>query len=506
MGVVFGIQKNNLFLRDYKNHPKILPVLKNTLQSLAIGFLLMFCGGNAGAQYMIHIAGNNVPAHTGDSSKAVTASLRCPMSLCRDIKGMLYIGDGGPLGYNNDACIRMIDSFGIITTIAGKPGMPDSAQFFTERIPATAAKLQGVAGVCIDQFGDLLIADGVSTVRKIKLNHDTIIIDTISTVAGMMGTTGSSGDNGAATSARLDKPYDVAVDNANNIYICEKGKHVIRRVGAGSGIITTFAGRYAQGFSGDGGLAINAKLNDPRGICVKGNTLYIADYGNNRVRAVNLSTGIITTVAGNGIGYGGDGGAAVNAQLTQPARVTTDVAGNLYIADVANQRIRKVDAGSGTISTYAGNGNIFTGPDVIGDEGPATAACIVPYGMCFDNCNNLYVGSSMFNVRAVVPVKPTNGILCGVVAAGTENIAATAQIGGLRIFPNPNNGRFTMQLTADRNKAVEVVVTDITGRKIKQITTVANKETELLLNEPAGMYFIQAITDEGRCSSKLIVQ
>lgn len=467
-------------------------------------------GSNAQAQYIVHVSGNNVSAHTGDSSLAVGASLRSPMAVTRDVKGRIYIGHGGPLGgFFNDACVRRIDGDSAeITTIAGWPNLPDSAHYtLGHGVPATKGRLQGVAGMCIDQFGDLLIADGKSMVKKVIMLADTVEVEyTMWTVAGAWGTTNSSGDGGPAINARLDEPYDVAVDNANNIYICEKGKHVIRKILASNDTIYTFAGRYSQGYSGDGGPASQAKLNDPRGIHIKGNTLYIADYGNNRIRAVNLSNNIITTVAGSGeMGFGGDGGPAASAKLTQPVRVTTDLAGNLYVADVGNQRIRKVDMSTGNISTYAGTGAIFSGPDVIGDNGPATAACIVPYGMVFDNCGNMFVGTSMFNVRAVVPIKPKKGVLCGVKVVAIDETVTDATEGMLHIFPDPNNGRFTLQLSTSTTKEAEVIITDITGRKVQQLLTFTNRDITIELNEPAGMYFVQVVTVDGKWSSKMIM-
>lgn len=484
--------------------------MKNTLQSVVFGLILMLCGGQAWAQqYIVHIAGARKYGHGGDSARALQAELRCPMSVCRG-KGNkgLYIGDGGPLGYNNDACIRYISDTGIIYTIAGRPGIPDSANNLADGIPATAAKLQGVAGICLDQFGNLLIADGKSMVKRINMTEDTLYWNTIETVAGRQGSTTSTGDWGPAVAATLDEPYDVAVDAANNIYICERGKHVIRKIFATNDTIMTFAGRYSAGFTGDGGAAVNAKLNDPRGIHIRNNTLYIADYGNNRVRAVNLANGIITTVAGSSIGYDGDGGLAVNAKLTQPVRVTTDLSGNLYIADAANQRIRKVEASTGIISTYAGNGEYFFGPDVVGNDGPATAASLVPYGMCTDNCGNLYVGSPTYSVRAITVSKPKkrDSMLCSEKILFEEEVTLAKVNGTMKLFPDPNSGRFTLRLTADRAKAVEIVITDITGRRVKQMTGMTNRDLEVELNVAPGMYMLQAIAADERWSSKVVVE
>jgi hypothetical protein len=184
----------------------------------------------------------------------------------------------------------------------------------------------------------------------------------INTVAGT-GTAGYSGDNGAATSAALYAPQSLAVDIYGNIYIDDYFNNRIRLLNVSTGIITTVAGTGAAGYSGDGGSATSAKLNYPGGIAVDGSgNIYIADSTNSVVRKVTASTGIITTVAGNGsIGYSGDGGAATSAELDEPLSVAVDTAGNIYISTFDN-RIRKVTKSTGIITTVAGNGTAgYTG-------------------------------------------------------------------------------------------------------------------------------------------------
>ena len=217
--------------------------------------------------------------------------------------------------------------------------------------------------MAVDASGNLYIADtGNNRIRKVSATG------IITTVAGN-GSAGYSGDGGPATSAQLDGPEGVAVDGSGNLYIADTCNNRIRKVSA-TGIITTVAGNGSAGYSGDGGPATSAQLSLPAGVAVDGSgNLYIADSGNNRIRKVS-ATGIITTVAGNGSpGYSGDGGPATSAQLNQPAGVAVDASGNLYIADSSNNRIRKVSA-TGIITTVAGNG--FDGYS--GDGGPATSA------------------------------------------------------------------------------------------------------------------------------------
>ena len=214
-------------------------------------------------------------------------------------------------------------------------------------VPPPPHNLNSPSGVTVDGAGNLYIAD--------TNNHRIRKVDTsgvITTVAGT-GVSGYSGDDGLATAAQLNNPYGVTVDGAGNLYIADRSNHRIRKVDT-SGVITTVAGTGAYGYSGDDGTAITAQLNFPYGVTIDSiGNLYIADSFNHRIRKVDTS-GVITTVAGTGAqGNSGDGGAATAAQLNSPSNVTVDSAGNLYIADTNNHRIRKVDT-SGVITTVSG--------------------------------------------------------------------------------------------------------------------------------------------------------
>ena len=333
----------------------------------------------------------------------------------------------------------------VITTVASTLSVGDGG-------PATEAQLLGPAGVAVDAAGNVYIADtGINRVRRV----DTA--GTITTIAGD-GVSGFSGDGGPASQARVSVPFDVAVDSSGNIYIADTGNQRVRKIdtsgtittiaiisfgisgifvdGAGdvyvadrsgnaihkvdtSGTITTIAGVGTRGFSGDGGPATAAQLNLPSGVAVDdvGN-VYIADERNDRIRKVDTS-GTITTIAGDGTrGFGGDGGPATGAHLQVPLDVVVDITGNIYIADAANARIRKVDT-SGIITTIAGDGTFGSG----GDGGPATAAQIGnPAGLALDISGNLYISdSSNDRIRKV----DTSGTVTTVAGDGTLTSAAT---------------------------------------------------------------------------------
>ncbi len=248
--------------------------------------------------------------------------------------------------------------------------------------------------MAVNASGNLYIADSNNLrVRRVDA------AGTITSVAGN-GVIGYSGDGGPATSAQFGTTWGLALDSAGNLYIPDSTFSVIRKV-ATSGTITTVAGIGDYGYSGDGGPAVNAKLNVPHSVAVdvSGN-LFIADTSNQRIRKVGV-TGIITTVAGNGTtGYSGDGSLATSAQFSFPVGVAVDAAGNLYVADEANSRIRKVTA-SGFIATVAGNG----GFDDLGDGGPATSAAFrYPYSVSVDASGNVAVADeASSSVRLLTP-------------------------------------------------------------------------------------------------------
>jgi sugar lactone lactonase YvrE len=246
---------------------------------------------------------------------------------------------------------------------------------------ATSAEISSLSGIAMDASGNLYIAEyNNSRIRMVNPSG------MISTLAGN-GVPGFSGDGGPATAAEINRPNSVATDAAGNVYLSEDNNNRIRKINT-SGIITTVAGNGVAGFSGDGGLATSAQLDAPAGLAVdQAGNIYIADYNNHRIRKVNTA-GIITTVAGSGVaGYSGDGADAVSAQLHFPNGLAMDKNGVLYIADMYNSCIRQVMP-SGVISTIAGTGTA----GFSGDGGLATASQLSnPRAVAIDPLGNIYI-------------------------------------------------------------------------------------------------------------------
>jgi trimeric autotransporter adhesin len=328
------------------------------------------------------VAGNGIPGYSGDGRPAASAQLNRPWGAVVDGAGNLYIAD--TLNHR----IRKVTPDGAISTFAGN----GTQGFSGDDGPATAAQLISPMGVAIDSAGNFYIADYYDIrVRKVMRNG------VISTVAGN-GNPNFGNDGGLATTAQLISPMSVAVDAAGNLYIADSKYNRVRMVTA-AGVIETVAGNYTSGFSGDGGPATEAKLNNPNGVAVDSTgNLYIADYGNNRVRMVTAA-GVIRTVAGNGTeGYSGDGGLATEAKLNNPNGVAVDSAGNLYIADSGNNRVRIITA-AGVIRTIAGNG---TSGFIGGDGSVMLATLNFPTGVAVDSAGNLYIADTWNNrVRKV---------------------------------------------------------------------------------------------------------
>jgi hypothetical protein len=332
---------------------------------------VIYLPNKVAAQNINTYAGHGVVGFTGDGGQATAATMNEPEGVAVDAAGNLYIGD------ETNNRVRKVNTSGIISTYAGN----GVAGYSGDGGQATAAAINAIDGLRLDAAGNLYIADnGNNRIRKINTNG------IITTWAGN-GVGGFSGDGGQATAAEIDFPTDVAADGAGNVYIADYFNDRIRKV-TPAGVISTFAGTGGGGFSGDGGQATAAQISGPYGVRADATgKIYIADYTNNRVRVVN-SSGVISTIVGNGTGgFSGDGGQATAAEIAGPVGMAWDAAGNMYVDDYQNSRIRKVTP-AGIISTFAGNG--------VGsyccDGGPATAGEMAePIDVTMSSSGCLYI-------------------------------------------------------------------------------------------------------------------
>jgi sugar lactone lactonase YvrE len=380
------------------------------------------------------IAGNGRMGLSGDTGDAKAASLNTPLAVAvDDLRKLLYIADA-----HNDV-IRKVDlATNIITTVVGGLDYP--------------------SGLAVDAAGNLLISDGGHRqVRKFD-----IATGIIATVAGS-GSAGSDGDGGPATAASLADPRGLAVDAAGNILIADAGAFVVRRVDATSQIITTLAGNRQRVVLDDDVPATAATLGEPAGVTVDaGGNLLINDPANRRIRRVDATTGIIKTIAGGGrpeTGIG-DGAPATNALLSGAGgRVGLDVEGNIYIADRYHYRVRKIDIRTGIITTVAGNGQFESS----GDGGPATAAGVLPDDVALDRQGNLYIAET--ETRRVRKVILSSGVITTVAGGGLstpglgDNGPATRAVLGseFRIAAHPFGNLFIADTDNGRVRKVDFI-------------------------------------------------
>ena len=389
------------------------------------------------------VAGNGVLSFSGDGGQALSAQMNAPQGVVSDRAGNFYVSDTG----NN--VVRQVAKNGVITTIAGN----GTAGSNGDGSAGTGAQLNSPAGLALDSSGNLYISDSLNAkVRKVSSSG------AITTVAGN-GTPGFGGDGASAASAQLNTPLGLAVDASGNLYIADFSNNRIRMVSP-SGTISTVAGSGNSGYSGDGGPAVNAQLNTPTGVAIDAaGNLYIADAGNYVIRKVSTG-GTISTIAGNGTaGYSGDGGIAVNAQLINPRAIAVDAVGNILIAD-GSTLIRQVIFPTGNIQTVAGNGS----RGYSGDGGLATSAQINgPTAVALDAKGNLYVADTNNNAVRLLQFAGS-GISVSAVVNGASNAAGGISPGELLVIYGSGLGPAT--LTQFQLGANGLVPTSLAGTSV----------------------------------------
>jgi large repetitive protein len=368
-------------------------------------------------------AGTGTFGFSGDGGPATSATLATPFGIVLDANGNLYIAAAG-----NGRVQEVSAASGIITTFAGGgsggSGSPATGALLQGPcgVAIDSAGDLFLSDTCVTASGGLGggsgSGGGVGNGLIWEVSAATGIITTIA------GGGTSLGDGGPATSGALNLPAGLAIDASNDIFIADSGNNRIRRIDGVTGIITTVAGKGTPAFSGDGGLATSASLNSPVAVAVdpSGN-LYIADSSNNRIRFVDAATGIISTIAGTGAtGFNGDGIAATIANLSSPFDVVLNSSGNLLIADAADYRVRMVDMTSGLIWTVAGNGYAPANGSSVPNGQPATEASLdLPAGLAVSPSGPLFISELLGNrVREVSLPSPYANTALTITANGSS--------------------------------------------------------------------------------------
>ena len=377
--------------------------------------LFLFLTSNTEAQIITTFAGTGVAGYSGDGGPATSAKFNHPCDVFKDVTGNIYIADKA----NNR--IRRVDTFGIVSTVVGN----GVAGYSGDGGMALAASLNGPNRVVVDKSGNIYIAEQHSSVIR-KVNAS----DIISTIAGT-GVGGFSGDGSAATNAQLFSPTGVAIDTTGNVYISDSGNNRIRKINT-SGIISTYAGGGATGFITDGTPATALSLCTQRYVSVDdAGTVYFTNQNCWHFLKVNTD-GLVYNVAGNiSPSYSGDGGPADSANVMSPFGICPDNLGNVYLCPNGNVRVRRVDA-LNYITTVAGTG--VSGYS--GDGGPAVNAEISNeiYGIYADNRGNIYIADVGNNVIRSFTVPSYTDTICvgtsivlnGITGGGTWSNSNTA--------------------------------------------------------------------------------
>ena len=439
------------------------------------GFFIVFflCFYSAHSQIITTVAGCSSCPSLGDGGPATDAKLNNPISIVFDTAGNYYIAD------RDNNRIRKVNTGGIITTFAGRGGI---GGFSGDNGPATAADISVPYGIAIDAVGNIYFTNGGNRIRKINT------AGIVTTIAGN-GTGIYNGDNIPATAAGINGAGGMAIDAADNIYFTDGANQRVRKISA-SGIITTIAGNGISGYNGNGIAATNAEFHNPNYVCLDGaGNIYVADRYNNQVREIDAS-GIIHSFAGDTtFGYSGDNGPATAAKLYEPLGVYADKFGNIYIGDTYNNVVRKVNA-TGIITTVAGNGI----GGYSGDSGPATLGELgLPVGIAMNTEGDIYIANDGEDrVRRVSS------------AVFVQQINSESE---LEIYPNPCKSYFTIKTITGTNEPARFTLIDMTGQRIKVLQGTTNSLLVIPLDGvPRGTYVLYAETTTNMQSEKIIVQ
>jgi streptogramin lyase len=457
------------------------------------------------------VSGKGFPEYSGDFDIAQKAGLYAPNVVTFDTKGNIYIvesahvrkitkstniietlaGQINPLLYTGDGNIAEASSirtpWGLAISESGDIYISESDRNQIRKIDANtnliSTVLSGVFGPSQLIFGnkdELYFAEeGINTVKKINLTTGII-----SVVAGKPSSFGSyGGDGGLAVDASFWNPRGLAFDNDENLIICDIGNHLVRKVDKTTGIVTSIAGTATAGYAGDGGPAISATLDVPRGVAIDTNgDIYITDSGNHVIRKIAHDNGIITTIAGSGVGgYSGDGGLATSARMVFPEQLALDKINKvLYCVEYGNHVIRKIDLITKTITTFAGTG--VSGSS--GDYGAASAATFnLPKGIVLDEDGNVYITDANNTVRKV------QSCLQSITQPATVTQAYCLDSGGQPLSVSvTGDGTFTYQWYSNRSPS-NVGGTKIIGATLPTFTP----------NLPQGNWYYVSIT--GSCGT-----
>lgn len=443
---------------------KILKMKLQFLKAIIILFIASFGDYKVSAQIITTFAGTgngHQGGNVGDGDSATKALFFKPTGICLDTYGNIYITETGNPG------VRKINhTTSIVTTVIGNgSGMHACTTY--DNWPATDAELSFPYAVSVDNDGNIYVADESCRIKKVNISTGRLIkvVDNGSTL----------GDGGMAIDANVSTPRGIFVDSFGNLYISDSGHHRIRKINGSSGIINTIAGTGTYGYSGDGGLATNAQINDPTGICIDdSNNVYFAEAANDVIRKINVSTGIIYTIA----------------NVNSPRSIFLDKSNNLYIVSDLSNKIYKKNVVTGVMDCIAGTG----ANGYFGDGGNAISAKLnYPWGICVDESGNIYITDTYNNrIRKIT--------------AGSS--ASIKDISFFReIIVNPNPGSDILNI-AGVDQYVTFKLYDALGNIVQDISALklVNKETSLnISNLPQGIYSLIIENEKGRDVRKVVI-